>query len=149
MQFSKSILWLLPPWSAEIEFQRHREHRCLGGGRRRVPNVASLSEKVASKLLDLKEERPRGRAKQCYKAKDISLSHCYACDSSLQQEGTINLFLASSSYFWLQTSLSFLFTKNARLPSPSQEEQQQQNNNVRVCVCSKEWRWMIEIVVTF
>lgn len=98
MQFSKSILWLLPPWSAEIQFQKRRAHCRLGGGRRRVPDVPSLSEKVTSKLVDLKEERPRGagRAKQFYKAKDISLSHCCACDGSLQGEGIINLLLASS-----------------------------------------------------
>jgi len=45
MQFSKSILWLLPPWSAEIQFQKCRAHCRLGGGRRRTPNVLHCLKK--------------------------------------------------------------------------------------------------------
>lgn len=55
-------------------------------------------EKVKSKLVGLKEERPKGAGsvKQFYKANDISLSHSSACTSSMQGESIINLLLVSS-----------------------------------------------------
>lgn len=71
-------------------------------GSHRAHSISSLSEKLKSKEADLKEEKAKRieRAKLFYVAKNITLSHCFACVGSPRGESIISLPLASSLFIF-------------------------------------------------